>query len=190
MVIGVLVGALAGYFRGWVDTILMRLVDTIMSFPSLFLIISLVAVLGPSIYNIMAILGFLGWPPLARLVRAQILAEREKDYITAARCLGIPDSRILLRHLLPSTASVVVVNATFGIAGAIMSEAGLSFLGLGVQPPNPSWGNMLLQAQSLTVLESMPWLWVPPGIAILITVIAINFIGDGLRDALDPRAIY
>jgi peptide/nickel transport system permease protein len=134
----------------------------------------------------MIVIGLLGWPPIARIVRGLFLTLREREFILAGRTIGASNSRLIFRHILPNALAPVIVAATFGMASAILLEAGLSFLGLGVQPPTPSWGNMLTDAQSLTVLESMPWLWIPPGIAIALAVLAINFIGDGLRDALDP----
>jgi peptide/nickel transport system permease protein len=184
--IGLLLGALAGYYGGWVDSVIMRFADIVLSFPSLIIIITVVSVLGPSIYNIMLVIGLLGWPPMARILRGLFLSLRERDFIVASRTVGAPNSRIIFKHLLPNALAPVIVAATFGIAQAILLEAGLSFLGLGVQPPTASWGNMLTDAQSLTVLESQPWLWIPPGIMIALAVLSINFIGDGLRDALDP----
>ncbi|MBX3068930.1 MAG: ABC transporter permease [Thermomicrobiales bacterium] len=184
--IGVVLGALAGYFGGWVDSVVMRLADVVLSFPTLIIIITLASVLGPSIYNVMLAIGLLGWPPIARLLRGQLLSLRETEFIIGARAVGCSDGRLIFRHLLPNAMAPVLVAATFGIAYAILIEAGLSFLGLGVQPPTPSWGNMLTDAQSLTVLEQMPWLWLPPGLMIALAVLSINFIGDGLRDALDP----
>jgi peptide/nickel transport system permease protein len=184
--IGVALGALAGYYGGWVDSLVMRLADVFLSFPSLIIIITLASVLGPSIYNVMLAIGLLGWPPIARLLRGELLSLREREFILGARASGCGATRLIFRHLLPNAMAPVIVAATFGIAYAILIEAGLSFLGLGVQPPTPSWGNMLTDAQSLTVLESMPWLWLPPGVMIALAVLSINFIGDGLRDALDP----
>ncbi len=184
--IGLLLGALAGYYGGWVDSVIMRFADIILAFPSLIIIITVVSILGPSIYNVMLVIGLLGWPPMARILRGLFLTLRERDFILASRTVGAPNSRIILKHLLPNALAPIIVAATFGIAQAILLEAGLSFLGLGVQPPTASWGNMLTDAQSLTVLESMPWLWIPPGIMIALAVLSINFIGDGLRDALDP----
>ncbi|MBI3943942.1 MAG: ABC transporter permease [Chloroflexi bacterium] len=187
LAIAIVLGSLAGYYRGKVDSFIMRLVDVVLSFPTLLIILFFVAVLGPNIYNTMLAIGLLGWPGPTRLVRGQILSLREMDYVLAARSGGVPDRRIILRHILPGVVGPLAVNATFGIAGAILTEAALSFLGLGVQPPEPSWGNMLTDARSLNVLETMPWLWLPPGLAILWCVLSINFVGDGLRDALDPR---
>jgi peptide/nickel transport system permease protein len=185
-IIGLLLGSLAGYYGGWVDSVIMRFADIVLSFPSLIIIITVVSILGPSIYNVMLVIGLLGWPPIARILRGLFLTLRERDFILASRTVGAPNSRIIFKHLLPNALAPIIVAATFGIAQAILLEAGLSFLGLGVQPPTASWGNMLTGAQSLTVLESMPWLWIPPGIMIALAVLSINFIGDGLRDALDP----
>jgi len=187
--IAIVLGAISGYFGGKVDMVIQRLVDIVLAFPNLIIILVFIAILGPSIYNVMIAIGLLSWPGPTRLVRGQILQLREEDYVLAARSLGVRDRRIIFRHILPGVVSPLVVNATFGVAGAIMTEAGLSFLGLGVQPPTPSWGNMLMDAQNLTKLQMMPWLWLPPGLAIVVTVLAINFIGDGLRDALDPKQI-
>lgn len=185
--IGIIIGAIAGYYGKTIDSVLMRLTDAVLCFPVLLIVIIFVAVTGPSLGNIMLALGLVGWPPVARLVRGQFLVLREAEYVVAARSIGVGDRTIIFRHILPGAIGPVVVNATFGMANAILSEAGLSFLGLGVQPPTASWGNLLTDAQAITILERMPWLWVPPGLAILIAVLTINFIGDGLRDALDPR---
>jgi len=186
--IGLVLGGLAGFFGGIVDATVMRLADMVLSFPAIIVIITLVSILGPSIWNVMLVIGLLGWPPIARLVRAEFLTLRERDFIVASRSIGAPSGRIIFRHILPNAMTPVIVNATFGMAQAILLEAGLSFLGLGVQPPTASWGNMLNEAQSITILEGMPWLWIPPGILIALAVLSINFVGDGLRDALDPRA--
>jgi peptide/nickel transport system permease protein len=187
VVIALILGTLSGYYGGTVDMLIMRFTDIMMVFPSLILIITVVAVIGPSIYNVMAVIGLLGWTGMARLLRGQILTVREWDFIMAARSMGVSDLRIMLRHILPNALAPLLVAATFGVAGAILTEAGLSFLGLGVLPPTPSWGNMLNGAQSIFILERIWWMWVPPGLTILFTVLAINFVGDGLRDALDPR---
>jgi peptide/nickel transport system permease protein len=186
--IGVVLGGVAGFFGGIVDATVMRLADMVLSFPSIIVIITLVSILGPSIWNVMLVIGLLGWPPIARLVRAEFLTLRERDFVVASRSVGAGSGRIIFRHVLPNAMTPVIVNATFGMAQAILLEAGLSFLGLGVQPPTASWGNMLNEAQSITILEDMPWLWIPPGVMIAIAVLSINFVGDGLRDALDPRA--
>ncbi len=187
VVIGTLLGAVAAYYGGWVDSAIMRFTDTVMSFPDLIIIITVVSFIGPSIYNVMLAIGLLGWPGTCRLVRGQVLALREIEFIAAAHSIGLPTHRILFRHILPNVVPYLIVVATLGMAGAILTEAGLSFLGLGVQPPTPSWGNMLNSAQRLSLLEQFPHLWLPPGLMIAITVLSINFIGDALRDALDPR---
>jgi len=187
VLIGTAVGSVAGYYGGAVDLVLSRVMDVMLSFPPLIIILFAVSIFGrPSLWNVIIVLGLLGWPALARLVRGQFLALRGLEFVLAARATGASDTRVVLRHVLPNALAPVLVAATFGVANAILIEAALSFLGLGVQPPTPSWGNMLTDAQSLTVLERMPWLWVPPGFMILISVLSINFIGDGLRDALDP----
>jgi peptide/nickel transport system permease protein len=186
--IGMLVGAIAGYYGGRADMVLMRLADIVLAFPTLILIITIVSVLGPNIYNVMVVIGLLGWPPIARIVRSLFLSLREQDFVLASQTIGATNARIIFRHVLPNSLAPVIVAATFGIANAILLEASLSFLGLGVQPPTPSWGNMLTDAQSITVMESMPWLWIPSGVMIALAVLSINFIGDGLRDAFDPRS--
>lgn len=187
LLITLVLGTLAGYYGGAVDMIIMRLTDIMMVFPGLVLIIAVVSVVGPSILNVMAVLGVLGWTGTTRLLRGQILSVRELDYVLAARATGVPDRRIMWAHVLPNAIAPLLVAATFGVAGAILTEAGLSYLGLGVLPPTPSWGSMLNAANSITVLERNWWVWIPPGVAVLLTVMAINFAGDGLRDALDPR---
>ena len=184
--IGVVLGAVAGYYGGKIDSVIMRAADIVLAFPTLILIITIVSIVGQSIYNVMVVIGLLGWPPIARIVRGLFLSLREREFILAGRTIGAANGRIIFRHILPNALAPVIVAATFGMANAILLEAGLSYLGLGVKQPTSSWGNMLRDAQSLTVLESLPWLWIPPGIAIALAVLAINFIGDGLRDALDP----
>jgi peptide/nickel transport system permease protein len=185
--IGTILGAFSGYYRGLVDSVIQRFTDTVMCFPGLIIIIAIVSIVGPSIYNVMIVIGLLNWPDICRLVRGQFLSLREQEFVLAARAIGARDRHIIFRQILPNTVAPITVAATFGVAAAILTEAGLSFLGLGVQPPTASWGNMLNAAQSGTVLQKMPWLWVPPGILIALSVLSINFIGDGLRDALDPR---
>jgi peptide/nickel transport system permease protein len=189
LAIGMSLGAIAGYFGGWVDTAVMRFVDVALAFPPVLLVITIVSMLGPNLFNLILVMGLLAWPPIARLLRAEFLSLRERDFILAARSIGVSGPSMVMRHLIPNAMAPIIVAATFGVATAILLEAGLSFLGLGVQKPTPSWGNMLSSAQSLTVLDNMPWLWVPPGLLIAFTVLAINFIGDGLRDALDPRSV-
>lgn len=185
--IGVILGAFAGFYGGRVDSLIMRMVDVVLAFPSLIIIITIVSVLGPSVWNIMMVIGLLGWPPIARVLRGQFLSLREQEFVVASRAIGAPNRTIIFRHMLPNALAPIIVAATFGMASAILLEAGLSFLGLGVQPPRPTWGNMLSDAQSLPVLQSMPWLWMPPGAMIALAVLSINFIGDGLRDAFDPH---
>ena len=188
-VIGILLGALAGYYGGAVDTAIMRVTDIMLCFPWLIFMLVLSAAFGAGLFGTMVAIGISSWPAVARLVRAEFLSLRERDFVLAARCIGVPDRRQVFRHILPNVVPYLMVSATFGIAGAIMAEASLSFLGLGVPIPTPSWGNMITAAQSLRVLTQAPWFWLPPGIAISLTILAINFIGDGLRDALDPRAL-
>lgn len=187
-IIGTSLGVLSGYYGGLVDSIIMRFTDVVMTFPAILIILVLVAIVGPSLLNTMLIIGFLNWPRAARIVRSVVLEAREEQYVEAARCIGASNSRIILSHILPNAVAPLTVFVSFGVAAAILLEAGLSFLGLGVQPPTPSWGNMLNAARSVTVMESMPWLWLSPGFMIVICVLAINFVGDGLRDAFDPRS--
>jgi peptide/nickel transport system permease protein len=184
-VIGILLGALAGYYGGWVDTIVMRFVDIMLCFPSFFLILAVIAFLEPSIWNIMMIIGLTGWMSVARLVRAEFMSLRNRDFVLAIRSLGASDRRIIFRHILPNALSPVLVSAALGVAGAILTESALSFLGIGVQPPTPSWGNMLIVGKQ--TLGTAWWLSFFPGVAILITVLGYNLLGEGLRDALDPR---
>lgn len=183
--IGLLVGALAGYYGGWVDQGLMRLVDLMLCFPAFFLILAVIAVLEPSIWNIMVVIGLTGWMGVARLVRAEFLSLREREFVTAARALGAGDARLILRHMLPNALAPVMVSATLGVAGAILTESALSFLGLGVQPPTPSWGNILTAGKDN--IEIAWWLSVFPGLAILVTVMSYNLLGEGIREAIDPR---
>ena len=183
--IGLVVGALAGYYGGWVDQALMRLVDLMLCFPAFFLILAVIAVLEPSIWNIMAVIGLTSWMGVARLVRAEFLSLREREFVTAARALGASDVRLALRHMLPNALAPVMVSATLGVAGAILTESALSFLGLGVQPPTPSWGNILTAGKDN--IEIAWWLSVFPGLAILITVMSYNLLGEGIREAIDPR---
>lgn len=183
--IGTVVGLLAGYYGGWLDSTLMRFVDIMLCFPTFFLILAVIALLEPSIWYIMLIIGITGWMGVARLVRAEVLSIKERDYITAARSIGASNVRIIFRHILPNAAAPVFVAATLGVAGAILTESALSFLGIGVQPPTPSWGNILTSGKDY--LEFAWWLSLFPGLAILITVLAYNLLGEGIRDALDPR---
>ena len=184
-VAGTLLGAIAGYAGGWVDDLISRIVDTLMAFPGLLLAIALVAVLGPSLVNVLFALTAIGWVGYARLVRGQVLRAREFEYVLAARALGAATPRILLRHVVPTAIPAIVVQATLGMAGAVISEAALSFLGLGVQPPTPSWG-MMLSGGRVHLLDA-PHLTVFPGLAIALLVLGFNFLGDGLRDLTDPK---
>ncbi len=185
--IAIVLGTLSGYYGRFVDMVIMRITDVIMCIPDLIIIMALVAVIGAGLMNIIIAIGVLGWTSMTRLLRGQILAVRERDYVTAARCIGASDGRIMTRYILPNAFAPLLVAATLGVAGAILTEASLSFLGFGIVPPDPSWGQMLVAARSLTRLQNNWWLWVPPGMMILLTVLAINFIGDGLRDSLDPK---
>lgn len=185
IIIGVFVGAIAGYYGKWADTILMRFVDIMLCFPSFFLILTVVALLGPSMLNVMVVIGITSWMGTSRFVRAEFLSLRERDFVQAARALGMKDSRIIFRHILPNGLAPVFVTATLDVATAVLVEAGLSFLGFGVQPPAPSWGNILTEGR--TYIFDAWWLTVFPGLAILITVLSFNLLGEGLRDALDPR---
>jgi peptide/nickel transport system permease protein len=183
--IGIFVGAMAGYYGGWVDSFLMRFVDIMLCFPSFFLILTVVALLGPSLFNIMVVIGITSWMGTSRFVRAEFLSLRERDFVQAAKALGVKDHRIIFRHILPNALAPVFVTATLDVATAVLVEAGLSFLGFGVQPPAPSWGNILTEGR--TYIFDAWWLTVFPGLAILITVLSFNLLGKGLRDALDPR---
>jgi peptide/nickel transport system permease protein len=185
VIIGVMLGAMAGFYSGWIDTVLMRLVDIMLSIPSFFLILAVIALVGPSLLNIMIVIGVTSWMGVARLVRGEFLALKESDYVTAARALGVPAWRIIFLHILPNAMAPVYVATILGIAAAVLLESALSFLGLGVQPPTPSWGNIITDGKSS--IEIAWWLTLFPGIAILITVLGYNLLGEGLRDALDPR---
>lgn len=186
--IGILAGTLAGFFGGALDQLLMRLTDTVLSIPTLLLVIIFVSVIGPSLASVIGVIGLLGWPQVARIVRGQLLSLRHAEFVTASRAAGAESWRILIRHLLPNIMGPISVASTFGVASSILLEAALSFLGLGVRAPNPSLGIMINEARAPSVLHDVPWLWLPPGIIIAITVLSVNFIGDGIRDALDPRS--
>lgn len=185
--IALVLGSIAGYMGGAVDNVIMRITDIIMCFPTFLLIITAASVLPPNIFNIMVIIGIFGWPGMTRLVRGQFLTLRSRDFVTAAVALGVPPRRIIFRHILPNVLGPVVVAATLGLAGAIMTESSLSFLGLGVQQPTPSWGQTLTTAMQLPTLENLPWRWLPSALAIAFAVLSVNFFGDALRDAFDPR---
>jgi peptide/nickel transport system permease protein len=183
--VGVLLGSIAGYFGGWLDDVISRTIDVLLAFPGILLAIALVAVLGPSLSNVVMALSAIGWVGYARLVRGQVLKARELEFVQAARALGAGTPRILLRHVIPTTMPAVMVQATLGMAGSILAEASLSFLGLGVQPPTPSWGTML-NGGRLHLLDA-PHLTIFPGAAIAVLVLGFNFLGDGMRDAVDPK---
>ena len=184
--IGVVLGAISGYYRGIVDGSLMRITDAFLAFPGIVLLLMLASVLGPSILNVVLIIGFLSWTGVARLVRGQFLSLREQDWAMAARSIGVGDWRIIYRHMLPHVVSSVAIAATFGVAAAILTEASLSYLGLGVRPPAPSWGSMLSGSQSIHVLQDVWWSWLAPGVTLVLVVLAVNYVGDTLRRALDP----
>ncbi len=185
LVIGVLVGAMAGYFGGFVDALLMRIVDALTAFPLLVLLIAMAAALGPSLRNVVLIIGVTVWGQYARVVRAEVLSLREREFVTAARTVGASDARIIVRHILPNVLGPIIVLASLSVAGIILLESALSFLGLGTQPPTPSWGSML--AAGRTYILTYPHIALFPGLAIVVTVLGFNLLGDGLRDALDPR---
>ncbi|MDR1313447.1 MAG: ABC transporter permease [Deltaproteobacteria bacterium] len=183
--IGLFLGALAGYHGGVTDGVIMRFVDLMLCFPSMFLILAVIAVLEPSIWNVMIVIGLTGWMGVARLVRADLMSLKGRDFALAARAMGAGDTRIILVHLLPNAMGPVLVTATLGVAGAILTESALSFLGLGVQPPTPTWGAMLTEGKDY--LQQAWWLSLYPGLAILVTVLSYNLLGEGLREALDPH---
>ncbi|MGQ9696057.1 MAG: oligopeptide ABC transporter permease [Thermodesulfobacteriota bacterium] len=183
--VGVLLGALAGYYGRWVDNLIMRFVDIMLCFPTFFLILAVIAFLEPSIWNIMIVIGLTGWMSVARLVRAEFLSLKERDFTLAEKALGAKDWRIIFQHILPNALAPVLVAATLGVAGAILTESALSFLGIGVQPPTPSWGNILTAGKDN--IQIAWWLSLFPGLAILLTVMAYNLLGEGIRDAIDPR---
>jgi peptide/nickel transport system permease protein len=201
LVVGVAIGALSGYYGGWVDGLLMRFTEAMLNIPQLFLLIIAAKYLGGKVANfslfgrelsgsvvvIIVIIGLDSWMYLARIVRSQFLAIREREFVIAARSIGTPNSGIIIRHILPNAVAPIIVNATLGVANAILTEAYISFLGLGVRQPTATWGNMLETANRY--LDTAPWLWFFPGMLILLTVLGINFVGDGLRDALDPRSL-
>jgi peptide/nickel transport system permease protein len=185
--IGILLGGLAGYYGKWVDTLIMRITDVVICFPVLFLAITVATILKPSLFNVMIIIGLVSWTTMTRLVRGEVLRLREMEYIEAAKAMGQQNAIIIIRHIFPNILAPIIVQATLQTAEAILTESALSFLGVGVQQPVPSWGNMLNEATSIMVLQFKPWVWAPAGFAILITILCINFVGDGLRDALDPK---
>jgi len=185
ILIGTLLGAISGYYGRWVDTIIMRFVDIMLCFPTFFLILAVIALLEPSIWNIMIIIGLTGWMGITRLVRADFTSLKERDFVLAARAIGASDMRIIFVHILPNAMASMLVAATLGVAGAILTESALSFLGIGVQPPTPSWGNILTAGKDN--IDIAWWLSLYPGLAILVTVLGYNLLGEGIRDSLDPR---
>lgn len=187
-VIGITLGLLSGYLGGTVDSVIMRITEVFMAYPHFMIIMVIVSMIGPNMLTVMLVMGFMGWPPICRLVRGEVLKVKSMDYIASAIVTGYSSRTIVAKHILPNVMSPILVNATFGIASAILMEASLSFLGMGVQPPTASWGNMLTSAQSLTVLSEQPWRWIPPGVAVLVSVLAINFLGDGLNEAIGGNA--
>ncbi|MCV2370403.1 oligopeptide ABC transporter permease [Roseateles oligotrophus] len=189
LVIGTLLGGVAGYFGGWVDKLIMRFVDLVMTFPPIIVLMTLAAVIGSGTAKTIFIIGLLSWPLVCRLVRARILSVREMEFVAAAKTLGAGHGYILFKHLLPNTTDVLVVFSSLGFVSAIMAEAGLSFLGLGVQQPDASWGSLISIARESSVLKQYPWIWLPSGIFIITTALCVNFIGDGLRQAFDPKTI-
>jgi peptide/nickel transport system permease protein len=188
LVIGFLIGALAGYLGGWVDNVLMRFTEIVMCFPTFVLILILVGMLGPNIGNVILVIGLFGWTGVARLIRGQVLQLRELDFVHAARAIGGGRWYVMYRHVAPNVVGPLTVAGSLGIAGAILTEAGLSFLGLGVTQPTPSWGSILNEARNPATLATQPWLWLAPGAAISLAVLAANFLGDGLRDAFDVKS--
>lgn len=188
LTIGFILGALAGYLGGFVDSLIMRFTEVMMCFPTFVLILILVGMVGPNIFNIVFVIGLFGWPGIARLVRGQVLQLRELEYVTSARAIGGTNRYVLFKHILPNVIGPLTVAGSLGIAGAILAEAGLSFLGLGVVKPMPSWGSMLSEARNPATLATQPWLWLAPGILISLAVLSANFIGDGLRDAFDVKS--
>jgi peptide/nickel transport system permease protein len=184
--IGIVLGALAGYYRGWVDTVIMRLVDVMLSIPSFFLILAVIAFLPPSKINVMIVIGLTSWMGVTRLVRAEFLSLTEREFVQASRTLGARDARLIFRHLLPNSLTPIIVSSVLGVASAVLLESGLSFLGLGVQAPEASWGNILTDGKEY--IQFAWWLSLFPGLAILVTVLGYNLLGEGLRDALDPRS--
>ena len=185
IVIGGILGAIAGYYGKWVDATIMRFVDIMLCFPTFFLILAVIAFLEPSIWNIMIVIGITGWMGITRLIRADFISLKERDFVQAAKAIGAGDSRIIFLHILPNAMASVLVAATLGVAGAILTESALSFLGIGVQPPTPSWGNILTAGKDN--IDIAWWLSLYPGLAILITVLGYNLLGEGIRDSLDPR---
>lgn len=187
VVIGIPLGLLAAFYRGWFETLVMRATDIFMTIPSTILILFLVSMFGPSIITVTVVIGVLGWTKFARQIYGTVLSVREKDYVEGGKAIGQRDSVIITRYILPNAIAPIFISITFRIASAIILESSLSFLGMGVQMPAASWGNMLYNAQSISILKNCQWMWLPPGLVLMVTILSINFIGNGLRDALDPK---
>jgi peptide/nickel transport system permease protein len=187
--IGVLLGSIAGYFGKKVDMIIMRLTDVMMTFPPLIIMLTVVAITGPGLVNVILVIGGLVWPQTTRLVRGQFLTMMGQEFVLAAKAQGLPDRIIIFRHCIPNVMAPLMARISFAVSGAILAEAGLSFLGIGVPAPTPTWGNMMQNARNLDVLQLYPWMWIFPAIFTLLTILCINFIGDGLRDAFDPKQL-
>ncbi len=193
--LGMLVGGISGYFGGWIDAVLMRLVEVLMTIPGIYLLVALAAVLPPSLTSaqrfllIVLITSFIGWSGLARVIRGQVLSLKEQEFVQAAKAMGATPWRIIVRHVLPQTATYIIISATLAVPGFIVSESVLSLIGLGIQQPDPSWGNLLSVATNASILVLQPWLIWPPALLIILTVLSFNLLGDGLRDALDPRSL-
>ncbi len=185
--IGIIIGSIAGYYGGWIDIVISRLIEIIMCFPTFFLILTILALMGPNLVNVMVVIGITSWPGIARIVRGEFMKLREADFVIASRAVGARDAWIIVRHILPNSLAPVLVSATFGIASTILIESSLSFLGFGVQPPTPSWGDIL--SQSRDFMDFAWWLTLIPGFAIFLTITAYNLVGEGLQDAIDPKAI-
>jgi peptide/nickel transport system permease protein len=185
--IGLVLGLVAGVAGGWLDALVMRVADTVLALPFLILVAIVVAIVGTGVQIIVVVIGLSLWPEAARIVRAVVLSLREQDFVVAARAMGATNGRIIRKHLLFHALAPLTVTGTFTVAIALLTEAALSYLGIGVKPPQSSWGNMLYDAQQLFILRDLPWYWIPPGVAIFVTVLAVNLVGDGLRDALDPH---
>lgn len=185
--IGIPLGLVSGYYNKTVGPVVMRLADVFMSFPSMVLMLVVVSMFKPSIWIVSFVIGVIEWPSYTRLIYSNTLSARSMDYVEAARCIGCSDWKILTKFILPNVISPVWINITFGVANSILVEATLSFLGVGVQPPAPSWGNIIRQAMQLTIMSSRQWIWIPSGILLILTIVSINFLGDGIRDALDPQ---
>lgn len=186
-VIGTILGAISGYLGGRVDTVIQRLVEVMQVFPGFMMLLIMVSLLGPSLVNLFIAIALLNWHGVCRLIRGQVLTVREMDYVLVARSIGADNRRIIFRHILPNLTAIILVSVVTSIGGFILLEAGMSFVGLGVQPPTPSWGNLIFQANNLVTLQIRPWLWIPPGVAVVLCVLGFNFIGDALRDVFDPH---